>query len=58
VTSGLLVGSVLTAADGLFEGRNDDTNRGVIDPQSPYRSGGPRSAVTRESLGREGRQFV
>jgi uncharacterized membrane protein len=58
VTSGLLLGSALSAADGLFEGRNDDTKSGVVDPQSPYRSGGPRSAVTWESLGREGRQFV
>lgn len=58
VTSGLLVGSALSAGDALFEGRNDDTKPGVVDPESEYRSGGPRSAVTWESLGREGRQFI
>ena len=58
VTSGVLVGSALSAADSLFAGRNDDTKPGVVDPDSPNRSGGPRSAVSWESLGREGRQFI
>lgn len=58
VASGLLVGSAVQAADSLFESRSDDTKPGVVNPESPYRSAGPSSAVSWESLGREGGQFI
>ena len=56
--SGVLIGTGIGLADELFEGRNHDDKPGVVDPQSPYRSGGPESGVSWESIGREGRQFV
>ena len=58
VVSGVLVDNLLTAADAAFAVRNDDNKPGVENPESPYRSGGPNSAVSWESIGREGRQFI
>jgi uncharacterized membrane protein len=58
VVSGVLVDNLLTAADAAFAVRNDDNKTGVENPESPYRSGGPNSAVSWESIGREGRQFI
>ena len=56
--SGLLVDQALPAADAVFDGRNDDDKPGVVNPESPYRSGGPSSEVSWEDIGREGRQFI
>jgi uncharacterized membrane protein len=56
--SGVLIGTGIDVADELFEGSNDDDKPGVVDPQSPYRSGGPESGVSWQSIGREGRQFI
>ena len=58
VVSGLLVGKAVSFADSRFEGSNDDDKPGVVNPESPYRSGGPESTVTWESIGREGRAFI
>ena len=58
VVSGVLVDNLLTAADSVFAVRNDDNKTGVENPESEYRSGGPNSIVTWESIGREGRQFI
>jgi uncharacterized membrane protein len=58
VVSGVLVDNLLTAADAAFAVNNDDNKSGVENPDSPYRSGGPNSVVTWESIGREGRQFI
>ena len=58
VVSGLLVGNAVSFADSRFEGSNDDDKPGVVNPESPYRSGGPESTVTWESIGREGRAFI
>jgi len=56
--SGVLIGTGIEVADELFKGSNNDDKPGVVDPQSPYRSGGPESGVSWESIGREGRQFI
>ena len=58
VLSGLLVGNAISVADSLFASSNDDDKPGVVNPQSATRTGGPRSAVTWESVGREGRAFL
>ena len=58
VLSGLLVGTAVDLADSMFEGNNDKDKPGVVNPESPYRSGGPESTVTWESIGREGRAFI
>lgn len=58
VVSGLLVDNLLTAADSAFAVRNNDNKPGVENPDSVYRSGGPNSVVSWESIGREGRQFI
>jgi uncharacterized membrane protein len=58
VLSGLLVGNAIDLADSVFEGNNDKDKPGVVNPDSPYRSGGPESTVTWESIGREGRAFI
>jgi uncharacterized membrane protein len=56
--SGVLLGSAISLADDIFEGNNHDDKPGVVNPQSPYRSGGPRSGVSWDSIGREGRSFI
>lgn len=58
VVSGLLIDNAITAADKAFEGANNDDKPGVVNPESPYRSGGPDSLVSWDSIGREGRQFI
>ena len=58
VVSGVLVDNLLAAADSVFAVRNDDNKTGVQNPESVYRSGGPSSIVSWESIGREGRQFI
>jgi uncharacterized membrane protein len=58
VVSGVLVENVLTLADATFAVRNNDDKPGVENPESAYRSGGPGSIVSWDSIGREGRQFI
>jgi uncharacterized membrane protein len=58
LVSGVIVDEALTAMDAVFAANNDKDKPGVVNPESPYRSGGPESAVPWESIGREGRQFV
>ena len=58
VLSGLLIGTAINLAGSMFEGTNDKDKPGVVNPQSPHRSGGPQSTVTWESIGREGRAFI
>jgi uncharacterized membrane protein len=56
--SGVLVGNAVSIADSFFEEGNRDDKPGVVNPESPHRSGGPDSGVSWESIGREGRAFV
>ena len=56
--SGVLIGNAIALADSIFEGNNTKDKPGVVNPESEYRSGGPESTVTWESIGREGRAFI
>ena len=56
--SGFLVDGTVNAMDSVFDANNDKDKPGVVNPESPYRSGGPDSVVSWDSIGREGRQFV
>ncbi|MGA8046976.1 MAG: alpha/beta-hydrolase family protein [Dermatophilaceae bacterium] len=58
ILSGLLVGTAISLADASFKASNDDDKPGVVNPDSEYRSGGPESTVSWESIGREGRAFI
>ena len=56
--SGFLYGGAIQVADAIFAENNNDDKPGVVNPESPTRSGGPTSVVTWESMGREGRAFI
>ncbi len=56
--SGLVVGSLLTRLDAGFEADNRGDYPWVSNPESPFRSGGPASTVSWESIGAEGRDFI
>lgn len=58
LVSGVIIDGAFSAMDTVFEGNNHKDKAGVENPESTYRSGGPESAVTWESIGREGRQFI
>jgi uncharacterized membrane protein len=49
---------VLATMDATFMAANDEFSTDVPAPTSPFVSGGPRSAVTWDSLGRQGRVFI
>nr|WP_296066073.1 alpha/beta-hydrolase family protein [uncultured Actinoplanes sp.] len=55
---GLLVDNLYTTADRSAAITDSGTGRGVVAPLSPLRSGSPRSLVSWDSLGRQGRNFV
>ena len=55
---GLLVDNLYTTADRSAAITDSGTGRGVVTPASALRSGSPRSLVSWESLGRQGRNFV
>lgn len=56
--SGFIIDGTVSALDSAFDASNDTDKPGVVNPESPYRSGGPNSVVSWDSIGREGRQFV
>jgi uncharacterized membrane protein len=58
VVSGLLVDTGVSVGDEVFALKNDDSKPGVVNPGSPYRSGGPNSQISWDEMGREGRSFV
>ena len=58
VVDGLVLNSALARLDAGFEVDNRGDYPWVSNPESPFRSGGPSSLVTWESIGREGRGFV
>jgi uncharacterized membrane protein len=58
VVSGLVIGGLADLANQTFSITNDDTQPGVVQPTTEYRTGGPSSLVSWESLGREGRTFM
>ncbi|MBO3735983.1 alpha/beta hydrolase [Actinoplanes flavus] len=54
----LLITQMFSIADRSAAVVNSGTGDGVRVPESPLRSGGPRSLVSWDSLGRQGRAFV
>lgn len=58
VSSDVLVTGSFAASNQVFSARDTGTAEGVVRPDSAFRSGGPGSHVTWESLGRQGRAFV
>lgn len=58
VVSGLLLGTAADLANQMFSVNNGITQEGVVQPTSPTRSGSAESAISWDSLGREGRTFV
>ncbi len=56
--TGVLVRGFFDGANAMFSTRDTATSEGVVPTTSMLRSGGPESAVTWESLGRKGRDFV
>ncbi len=55
---GLLGAGIARIANGSAMVVDEGTAAGVVQPQSPERSGSPASSETWDSLGREGRTFV
>ncbi|BAL91983.1 hypothetical protein AMIS_67630 [Actinoplanes missouriensis 431] len=55
---GLVMAQLVTMADRSAAVVNSGTGNGVMVPTSSLRSGGPRSLVAWDSLGRQGRAFV
>jgi uncharacterized membrane protein len=58
VVSGVLLDGLVSVADQTFAVRNTITPKGVEQPTSTLRAGGPGSLVPWDSLGREGRVFT
>ncbi|MFI8252233.1 alpha/beta hydrolase [Streptomyces filamentosus] len=58
LVSGVLLSGLVSAANGVFSLRDEETPEGVRRPVSSLRSGGPGSLVPWDSLGREGRAFT
>jgi uncharacterized membrane protein len=56
--NGVVADQLIAAADKTFSVRNGATDEGSVQPTVGERSGGPGSAISWESLGREGRAFV
>jgi uncharacterized membrane protein len=57
-STGLLYPWAMSTANNAFETINQTTSEGSVEPTSEYRSGGPGSLVTWDSLGRKGREFI
>ncbi|MGE2737088.1 alpha/beta hydrolase [Mycolicibacterium vaccae] len=58
LVNGVLVRGFFAAANRVFQPQNTTTAEGVVQPQSPERSGSPDSFAAWETLGYQGRSFV
>ncbi|WP_081830344.1 alpha/beta hydrolase [Rhodococcus sp. UNC363MFTsu5.1] len=58
VVSGVLLGGLVSVANGAFSLRDTKTPEGVQQPVTGLRSGGPGSVVPWDSLGWQGRSFI
>ncbi|MGO1948851.1 MAG: alpha/beta hydrolase [Mycobacteriaceae bacterium] len=58
IANGVVATYSMQALNAIFAATNTDTEEGSEQPTTSYRSGGPDSLVSWESLGREGRKFV
>ena len=58
LVTGIATNRLLTSVDATFMAINDEFSTDVPAPTSRFLSGGPRSAVTWDDLGRQGRVFI
>lgn len=58
LVSGVLVDAFFSGANSAFSVKDVGTKKGVVNPESDLRSGGPGSLVTWDELGYQGRRFV
>jgi uncharacterized membrane protein len=58
LAAGLLFNGFIKLADNIYSGANAKTDPGVMQPQTPERSGSPASLAAWETLGVQGRTFV
>jgi len=58
VVFSVLLTKATTLADDVYGKTNETTAQGAVRPTSALRSGGPGSAVTWDSLGMQGRNFI
>ncbi|MFI6428806.1 alpha/beta hydrolase [Rhodococcus oryzae] len=58
VVSGVLLGGLVSVANGAFSLRDTMTPEGAAQPATGLRSGGPGSVVSWDSLGWQGRSFI
>lgn len=56
--NGVLLSGALSVTEELFKSSNGNTSEGTVNPDTEFTSGGPDSAMTWESLGRKGRDFI
>lgn len=56
--NGFLLSTFINTANNIYSKANSQTSEGVSQPQNIYRSGNPKSAITWQSLGSRGRDFV
>lgn len=56
--NGVVVKSAMSTMNHTFASVNNEMNPDTAPPKTPLRSGGPRSLVSWDSLGRQGRIFV
>ena len=53
-----LVRAFVTVSNRIYHSQNRQTPQGIVQPQTPMRSGGPESFVAWDTLGFQGRSFV
>jgi uncharacterized membrane protein len=58
ILNGVLLDGALAAMDSAFKAKNDTTSEGTQQPASEYVSGGARSQIPWDDLGRKGRDFI
>lgn len=56
--NGVLLKTFITVSNNIYRSTNDKTKPGSAAPASSFRSGGPGSFVSWDSLGRQGRSFI
>src|SRR4051812_5523195 len=56
--NGVLTRGLVEAANTAFSEKDGSTDKGVVQPTAPQRSGSPTSLASWDSLGRQGRNFV
>jgi len=56
--NGFLLKTFINTANSIYSKANSQITEGIVQPQNIYRSGNPKSAITWQSLGSRGRDFV